>query len=161
MSSPIPQPPWYAPDRVAWCQRLLDSHRRWLGRELIPRRGTPAADAIALFTARLVVVSHGVEADPILNYGNRQAMELWDMDWDQLVRTPSRLTAEPVNRAERERMLEQAHRDGYIDGYRGVRISRSGRRFLVDGALVWNVVDPQGIQQGQAATFAAWTWLTD
>jgi len=105
------------------------------------------------------VVSHGIETDPILNYGNRMALDLWEMAWEQLVETPSRLTAEPINRAEREWMLEQARARGYIDTYRGVRISGTGRRFLVENALVWNVLDSRGQRIGQAATFSQWAWL--
>jgi hypothetical protein len=101
-----------------------------------------------------------MQTDPVLNYGNRMALKLWEMTWEQLIETPSRLTAEPVNRAEREWMLEQARVRGYLDTYRGVRISRSGRRFLVEGAVIWNVLDAHGQQIGQAATFAHWTWLS-
>jgi hypothetical protein len=108
----------------------------------------------------VVVVSHGMQTDPVLNYGNRMALTLWEMTWEQLIETPSRLTAEPVNRAEREWMLEQARVRGYLDTYKGVRISRSGRRFLVEGAIVWNVLDAHRQQIGQAATFAHWTWLS-
>lgn len=110
-----------------------------------------------MFLAPIVIVSHDLEADPILNYGNRQALELWEMDWESFVGTPSRLTAEPMNQAERARMLERAARDGYIDRYCGVRVSRKGRRFFVEDALVWNVVDARGVKQGQAATFARWS----
>jgi hypothetical protein len=101
-----------------------------------------------------------MEADPLLNYGTQVALELWELTWEQLVKTPSRLTAESVNRAEREWMLEQARTRGYLDTYRGVRISSTGRRFLVENALIWNVVDAAGRRVGQAATFAQWTWLT-
>ncbi|WP_455378070.1 MEKHLA domain-containing protein [Petrachloros mirabilis] len=147
------------PTVVQWSQRLLDSYRRWTGRELIERIGDPEMQARALFEVSAVVVSHGTEDDPILNYGNLTALQLWEMTWEQLVKTPSRLTAEPVNRAERERMLEQARMRGYVDTYKGVRITGTGERFLVDNALIWNVLDPAGKQIGQAATFARWTWL--
>lgn len=147
------------PTVVQWSQRLLDSYRRWTGRELIERIGDPEMQARALFEVSAVVVSHGTEDDPILNYGNLTALQLWEMTWEQLVKTPSRLTAEPVNRAERERMLEQARMRGYVDTYKGVRITGTGKRFLVDNALIWNVLDPAGKQIGQAATFARWTWL--
>lgn len=150
---------WMNPRIVAWSQRLLDSYRHWIGRELIERVGEPEFQSCALFESPFVVVSHGVETDPILNYGNRMALDLWEMAWEQLVRTPSRLTAEPVNRAEREWMLEQARARGYIDTYRGVRITGSGRRFLVENALVWNVLDSHGQRIGQAATFSQWSWL--
>ncbi len=150
---------WRRPEVVAWSQWLLDSYRRCVGRELMQRVGGSEAQAQALFTAPFVVVSHGTEADPILNYGSQLALTLWEMTWDQLVQTPSRLTAEPVNRDERARMLEQARVQGYLDNYRGVRMSRRGRRFLIEQALVWTVVDQAGCRRGQAATFSRWTFL--
>ena len=150
---------WTDPVITEWTQWLLNSYRHWTGRELIERIGDRDAQAYWLFHTPFVVVSHGAEADPILNYGNQVALDLWQTTWDQLVQTPSRLTAEPVNRAEREWMLEQARARGYIDTYRGVRIASTGRRFLVENALIWNVVNAEGQLAGQAATFSQWTWL--
>ena len=151
---------WTDPVVVEWNQLLLNSYLHWTGRELIVRVGEPDVQAYRLFQAPFVVVSHGAETDPMLNYGNQIALDLWETMWEQLVQTPSRLTAEPVNRAEREWMLEQARTRGYLDSYRGVRISSTGRRFLVENALIWNVVDAEGQRIGQAATFSQWTWLT-
>lgn len=150
---------WTNPVLVEWTQRLLSSYRHWTGRELIERIDEPDVQAYRLFQAPFVVVSHGAETDPILNYGNQMALDLWGMTWDQLVQTPSRLTAEPINRAEREWMLEQAKTRGYLDTYRGVRITSTGRRFLVENALIWNIVDAEGLRVGQAATFSTWTFL--
>ena len=151
--------PWMDFGVVQWTQLLLDSYRRWMGKDLIERHGGRDAEAQALFESPLVVVSHGIEADPVLNYGNQTALDLWQMTWEELISTPSRLTAEPVNRAERQAMLEQARIRGFIDTYRGVRISATGRRFLVENALIWNVVDGAHQPLGQAATFSRWTWL--
>jgi len=150
---------WADPAVIRWNQLLLDSFRRWVGRELIERKGRPEEQARALFQAPFVVVSHGMEADPILNYGNRIALDLWELDWERFTKTPSRLTAEPVNQAERARMLVRAREKGFIDDYKGVRISGTGKRFLVEQAIVWNVVDGTGIQRGQAATFSRWKFL--
>src|SRR5262249_49549025 len=116
-------PVWTQPAVIEWTQWLLNSYHHWIGRQLLERVGEPDFQAQVLFQGPLVVVSHGRDDDPMLNYGNQMALDLWEMTWDQLVQTPSRLTAEPVNRAEREWMLEQARRRGYIDTYRGVRIS--------------------------------------
>ena len=151
--------PWMDPPVVQWSRWLLDSYRQWIGRDLMERIGDSEFQSRALFELPAAVVSHGMEAEPILNYGNRTALDLWETTWERLVKTPSRLTAEPVNRAEREWMLEQARSRGYVDTYRGVRISANGRRFLVENALIWNVLDSEGQQVGQAATFAQWTWL--
>ncbi|MFM8552098.1 MAG: MEKHLA domain-containing protein [Nitrospiraceae bacterium] len=151
---------WEEPAKIVWAQRLLDSFHHWTGRDLIERNGTIEEQAGRLFAAPFVVVSHGTEPDPVLNYGNQIALELWNMEWAEFSRTPSRLTAEPDDRAERERMLAQAAAHGFIDDYRGVRISKTGRRFLVEQALVWNVVDAAGTKIGQAATFSCWAILS-
>jgi len=140
-------------------QILLDSFARRLGRELILREGSIREQAERLFLAPCVVVAHGTEADPILNYGNAAALALWEMTAEELRRTPSRLTAEPVHRDERDRLLERTRRDGYVDDYSGVRISASGRRFRIERAIVWNLTDPAGGFRGQAATFDHWTPL--
>jgi hypothetical protein len=154
-----PNQVWSQPPVIEWSQLLLNSYRHWVGRDLLQRVGEPEEQAHALFVGPLVVVSHGMEEDPILNYGSHLALTLWELTWDELLQTPSRLTAEAVNRAEREWMLERARTRGYIDNYRGVRISISGRRFLIENAIVWSVIDQAGHRLGQAATFSHWTFL--
>ena len=150
---------WRNPAVIEWTQYLLDSYVHLVKKELIPREGTTLEQAERLFTSPFVVASHGLQDDPILNYGNRTALDLWEMDWEKFTQTPSRLTAEPVNREERARMLEQARTHGYISDYRGIRISLSGKRFLVERATVWNIHKPDGTPLGQAATFSDWTFL--
>jgi hypothetical protein len=140
-------------------QLLLDSFAKLLGRELVSREGSAAEQVERLFQAPFVVVSHGTEADPVLNYGNAAALALWEMTPEQLTRTPSRLTAEPVHRDERTRLLERTRRDGYVDDYSGVRISATGKRFRIERAIVWNLTDAAGNHRGQAATFDSWTPL--
>jgi hypothetical protein len=51
----------------------------------------PRAQATALFNAPRVVVSHDTADDPILNYGNLMALELWNMTLTEFTATPSRL----------------------------------------------------------------------
>jgi len=138
---------------------LARSFQHWTGRELWP--GGPAGPELAarIFSAPFVLVSHGTQADPILNYGNQVALNLWEMTWDELTRTPSRLTAETPNREERARLLARVTRDGFIDNYSGVRISKSGRRFRIDQAIVWNLLTAAGEAAGQAARFERWELL--
>ncbi len=150
---------WAQASIITWSQRLLDSFRDWTGKELLARDGSVLEQAQRLYFAPSVVVSHGLEADPILNYGNQAALDLWEMTWEQLTHTPSRQTAEPVNQEERARMLRVVAEQGYFDRYCGVRISATGTRFLVEEAIVWNVMDEEGQRIGQAATFSRWTRL--
>ena len=140
-------------------QILLDSYRHWLGCELVPRDGDLADQARRLFDAPFIVVSHGTQDDPILNYGNQAALDLWQIDIPTLLTTPSRMTAEPLHRDERARLLDRTRREGYADDYSGIRIATSGRRFRIEQAVVWNLRGPAGEHAGQAATFSHWTWL--
>ena len=138
-------------------QRLLNSHRHWTGRELIVRAGGVEEQAGALDAAPFVVVSHGTQPDPVLNYGNRAALGLWEMDFATLTRMPSRLTAEPLHRDERAQFMSRVKTEGFVSGYRGIRISSTGKRFLIEDAIIWNILDERGEVCGQAASFNKWT----
>ncbi len=158
------QLPWQQETILRHSQRLIHSFQHWTGRSLLvdqfdSANPDPEAMSQALFDAPFVVVSHGTEADPILNYGNRQALELWEMDWRQFTTTPSRLTAEAEEQAERSRLLQQAKSEGFISNYEGIRISRTGQRFQICNVIVWDVLDESDRLCGQAATFSQWHTL--
>ncbi len=138
---------------------LARSYRHFTARELSPGAGDERDLARQLYTAPFVLVSHGTEADPVLNYGNAAAQSLWEMTWDELSCTPSRFTAEAPNREERARLLAAVTANGFIDDYSGVRISRPGRRFLIRQATVWNLITESGAPCGQAAMFREWVFL--
>ena len=139
---------------------LLRTYHQWTGRRLIEPCGDAPREARRLFEAPFAVVSGDAEGDQILNYGNKMALDLWEMDWDTLTRTPSRLTAEPMHRDERAEFLRRVRERGFIDDYSGIRISSKGRRFRIAQATVWNVTDAHGNYTGQAATFAKWEFLS-
>jgi hypothetical protein len=144
---------------IAHTECLARSLRHWTGRDLMRGVSDPRELSRRVFEAPFVLVSHGTEADPVLNYGNRSALVLWDVSWDELTRMPSRLTAEAPNREERARLLDRVTRHGFIADYSGVRISRTGRRFRITQATVWNLLSPDGIACGQAAMFNDWTFV--
>lgn len=138
-------------------RRLLDSYTRWTGKSLTDAALLPADQARQLFYAPFVVLSHNTSS--ILNYANKTGLELFELTWDELITLPSRRTAEPGEQAERERLLQTVARRGYIDNYRGVRITKGGRRFLIEQATVWNLLDESGGHYGQAAMFSNWKFL--
>lgn len=127
-----------------------DSYRRLTGRALVSKPGDPVEN---LWSAPIAIVAHGTELDPIFYFGNRAALKIFAMDFDDFTRLPSRLSAEPVLRAERARLLDRVTRDGIIEDYSGVRISASGKRFHIANASVWNLTDAGGSLVGQAAAF--------
>ncbi len=150
---------WQNDSVIAHTQMLARSFRKWTKGDLLPGLFNPPGLAKQLFHAPFVLVSHGTEADPILNYGNAAALALWEMSWDELTRTPSRLTAEAPNLEERARLLAAVTARGYIEDYSGVRISKNGRRFRIARATVWNLLDERGHPAGQAAMFSQWELL--
>lgn len=113
----------------------------------------------ALWSAPLAVVAHGTESDPVFFFGNRTALGLFEMAFEDFTRLPSRFSAEPLAREERARLLDRVTRDGWINDYEGVRISATGKRFRISNAAVWNLTDIRGNALGQAAAFADWAYV--
>ncbi len=130
------------------------NHADILMRSFTQRLNRPlAADAKALYHAPFPVLSHDTADDPVFTYGNLAAQKLWEIDWEQITRMPSRLSAEQDERDARAAMLASITANGFIDDYHGIRISSSGRRFAIKNAIIWTLTDDQGHKCGQAATF--------
>ena len=138
---------------------LLKSFKHWTGHPLINDTMSLEQQAKELFFAPFAVASHDTSLDPILNYGNKTAMNLWEVTWIDFTSLPSRRTAEAVAQEERERLLAEVTAHGFIDHYKGVRISATGRRFMIDRATVWNLINEMGEYSGQAAMFREWRFL--
>lgn len=137
-------------------QLLLDNYRRCFAEDLVPRGKN---EAQRLMDAPFVVLSHGTQQDPVFNYGNATAQRLFEMDWATLTALPSRYSAEPMHRDERQQLLDEVATQGYSDNYRGIRISATGQRFYIDSARIWMLLDSEGKHVGQAATFSDWEML--
>ncbi len=139
---------------------------RWVVSSYQRSTGQPLVDAgqgdlwQACWSAPRVIVAHGTEADPVFFYGNALALERFELDFTAFTRLPSRYSAEPLLREERDALLARVHARGFIDDYAGVRVSASGRRFRIERAVVWDVHDESGQRHGQAATFEHWVPLT-
>lgn len=145
--------------QVRHAELLLDSYEQLTGRSLILGDFEMEQKARLLFEAPFFVASHDRGQDPVLTYGNETALELFELPWAEFTQTPSRYTAEAPERGERERLLRTVKEQGYIDDYSGIRISKSGKRFEIRNATVWNLLNPAGEPIGQAATFEAWKYL--
>lgn len=137
---------------------ILSTHLRLLGHALLSDLNGNDAGNI-LYNAPTIVLAHDNAADPVFFYANRAAQQLFEMSWAEMVNLPSRLSAEPIAQHERQRLLDQVSTQGYIDDYSGVRISKTGKRFTIRNATVWNLIDHHGQIAGQAAAFNQWTLL--
>lgn len=149
----VPVPALYRePMRASLIALVAQSFERLLARPLVDA-GTDVV--AALWHAPFAVVAHGTEADPLFFFGNLRALAAFETDVAAFTGMPSRLSAEAPLRDERQALLNRVTVDGFIDDYSGVRISATGRRFLIENATVWNLLDDAGMRRGQAATFAA------
>jgi hypothetical protein len=138
---------------------MNDSFQQLLHCPLINSDSEEKSLAERLFYAPFVLLSHNTDADPLFNYANAKGLELFELNWQELINLPSRLSAEAVNQTERARLLAQVTAKGFIDNYQGIRISKTGNRFQIRNAIVWNLTDANGVYQGQAACFSDWTFL--
>ena len=138
---------------------LRNSLRHWTNRNLINFALDDVEAARYVFHAPFAIVSHDTALDPIFNYSNQTALKLFEMSWADFTSLKSRKSAESVNQEERAKLLLEVKANGFIDNYRGIRISQSGKRFLIERATVWNLLDQNGDYYGQAAMFSNWQYL--
>jgi hypothetical protein len=132
---------------------LTESYARLLGRPLVP----VGTDAAWLYRdAPFVVLAHSTEDDPKFIYANQAAQFRFEYTWDEFMSLPSRLSAEAPDRAGRQALLDEVSRNGFMTDYRGVRVAKSGRRFIIEDGVVWELIDREGARHGQAATFLSW-----
>ena len=148
--------PYQKTEIITYSNLLAESFLRLTGQPLISS-GSDLAQR--LYEAPFALVSHGTEADPIFRYANKTAQQLWQMTWDEFVALPSRLSAEQMLQEERDRLLQEAQSKGYIDTYQGIRIAKNGDRFKIQDTVLWNVIDSQGVQHGQACVIRRWDFL--
>src|SRR3954468_2265015 len=117
-------PPVATAAAVHRLQLVVSSHQRLTGRPLIDSR-EPDLWA-ACWAAPRVIVAHDTQADPVFFYGNELALRCFELDFAAFTRLPSRFSAEPLLRAERDALLARVQAQGFIDDYAGVRIAAIG-----------------------------------
>lgn len=143
-------------------QLLIGSFYQQTGRRLLPESGKSdeaLSELQQLVNSSFAIVSHGTQDPPIFNYANDAALALFEMQWSEFTSLPSSKSAERVSQSERDRLLSEVSKQGYIDNYQGVRITASGKRFKIENAVVWNLIDSADNYCGQAAILYRWTYL--
>lgn len=140
--------------------RVARSFAHVTGRDLFAEAGMhPAAAGASAWNASFALLTHRGDAAAVLNYGNRFVLDLWEMDWDQFTATPSAATAPDDDVEERRQMMDQVARAGFVSGYDGRRISRTGRLFVIRDVTVWRLDERDGGNFGIAAFFRRYEYL--
>lgn len=132
---------------------ILESYKHFLKEDLIDSPEN-------LDKADFVCAAHLYYPDePKFIYGNQKALELWELTEDEFIGMPSRFTAEEVERDKRQKLLDEVSKNGYIKNYSGVRISSTGKRFRINNAVVWNLLNDKNQLVGQAVKFKNYEYL--
>lgn len=110
--------------------------------------------------APYALVSHDTSPDPVFNYANNTALKLFEMSWEEFTKLPSRLSAREQERSERARLMQEVIENGFSTSYQGIRVSKTGRLFLIEDTIVCNLLEPKNLQLvGQAALIRRWSYL--
>jgi len=132
---------------------LTGSYARLVGAPLVPK----SKDAVWLYQeAPFVVLAHDTAPDPSFIYANQAAQRCFGYSWQEFMALPSRRSAEPADQSARQALLEAVAKNGFMAGYSGIRVAKSGARFRIEDGIVWELLDPDGVRHGQAATFSSW-----
>lgn len=136
---------------------LTESFTKNTGARLVPAGLTGTSAAQWLYHAPFGLLVHNAAPDPHFIYANLTAQRLFEYDWDEFVGMPSRLSAEREDRDQRQVFMQAVFERGYASGYQGMRVAKSGRRFWIQDATVWNLTDGDGVRHGQAAMIPRWS----
>jgi hypothetical protein len=133
---------------------MLENLYRWTGYDLIQDYGF-SLDKLGqqVFEADFYILSQDNTADPILTYGNKRVLDLWEVSWAELTSMHSRTTAKPVDRQARAAMMERVKIHNYLDKYNGIRVSKTGAEFKILDGTIWNMFTDSVDFYGQAAWF--------
>lgn len=146
--------PHETPDMVFHALDLGGSYKTKTGEKLLTGNVMVHDAAKALFSAPFACASH--DKDDVFNYGNKAALALWELPWEEFVGMKSTKSADEgdsATQAERRALLDQAASDGVITNYTGVRMSSTGAKFRIENATVWTMNDSSGTKTGQAVRF--------
>lgn len=151
---------WEQKEVIDHSRNILDSYQRITGVSLFEQVHSDEYKSYLLYHAPFVVLSHGIQADPIFNYANLTGQQLWVLNWNEFVQMPSRLSAEPDKQEDREHALSEVSKNGFVHHYNGIRKASTGKRFRIEEVTLWNVSDNKQHYAGMAALFRKWTNLS-
>ena len=121
---------------------------------LLTSRDLPLGSNDNLITAfdqcSFPIASHDNSSEPLFNYANRAALNLFKMTLKEMMGLPSKASALPVDQEERSLILEQVIKYGFIEHYQGKRVASDQSIFHIQDATVWNLLDHEKKHYGQA-----------
>jgi hypothetical protein len=144
---------------AAYIQFISNSLKKLAGIEIVDFSLNLEEQAKQVFHAKYCLLAHNGASDPVFNYANQPALNLFEMPWEEFTNMPSKYSAESDERAKREQLLKDVAAKGFSQNYSGVRISKTGKRFEIKNAIIWNVYNNENKRIGQAAMFDKYAYV--
>ncbi len=94
------------------------------------------------------IASH--DTNSVFNYANEASLQLFKTNWDEMIGVHSSVSASNSLQSERNRMLREVEKVGFVDGYKATRIAFDGSLFEINDAIIWDVIDNNNNSHGQA-----------
>lgn len=92
-------------------------------------------------------------------YMNKFSQNLWEISLDKALQMKGKQTARVQDQKQRDILLKEVQKKGFIKNYSGIRISSKGKLFYIKSARVWNLIDKQKNFKGQAACFKQFDYI--
>jgi PAS domain S-box-containing protein len=135
------------------CRQILLSYQRTPHQKIIPLQTVGNAYPY-LFGYSIPILAHsGIPSSnhsPRYTFVNKAAIDLFGYSWNEFIGLESRYSAQEDDRQKRDNMMQRASLEGYVMGYHGIRIRKTGELFHVHDAFIWNIKDGESVI-GQAA----------
>ena len=90
------------------------------------------------------------ETNSVFNYANEASLQLFKTNWDEMIGVHSSVSASKSSQSDRNKMLKEVARVGFVEDYKGSRMAFDGSLFQINDAIIWNIVDSKNNSQGQA-----------
>lgn len=135
--------------KIDLIQQIDAAYRHWTG-DGLPGPQTTADERLSWLhqQAPYSLLAHADGDDPLFVYANHCAQHCFGYSFDEFIALPSRLSASPTDRAERQQLLDKVTLKGIAQGYCGLRVDKFGDAFTIYDCAVWQI--PGG---GQGALF--------
>lgn len=106
-------------------------------------------DVITAFSnCPYAIASH--DTNSVFNYANEASLQLFKTNWDEMIGVHSSVSASKSLQSDRNKMLKEVARVGFVEDYKGTRMAFDGSLFQINDAIIWNIVDSKNNSQGQA-----------
>ena len=112
---------------------LLNNLKRWTGFDLAGEFTIAKSDlGKGVFEAAFCLLSSDLSPDPVLNYGNQRALDLWEMSWEELTSTRSRDTARADRQSDRDGLMRQIGEMNFNLGHPSIAIRQSNLALVLN-----------------------------